>query len=137
MKRASFAIPLAGMSLTACSDPVSGTWSAVFFDVAFFPFAEIVDINGLVCYEIHTYQIDIESDLSTTLTNVYTADCDDGTFRDTSKRYAGSTVVEGQDKYTIKVDVAGELIVLDCTLVGGAVLSCIGDGAPFQWVRKE
>jgi hypothetical protein len=124
MKRASFVIPLSGLALVGCGDPIVGSWNVTEIEGRALPYTyAYTNANGAACTATLRVQMAVDEDLTLAVIYNYVYLCDDGVQNPPAiETEAGTiTVVDKKAKYNIVVD--GD--TLNCDMVDNVALNCI------------
>jgi len=144
MKRATYAIPLAGLgaALTGCGDPIITEFNATLIDDIVFPdqYSYTDPQTGVTCSESNIAKMVVNESLQALISVAYTYICDDGS-QNTNLTYAyvGTVeVVERKASYKITIGQDENQIALDCTMNENLALACADqDGAEWAFELAE
>ena len=130
MKTATFLIPVAGMALTGCADPVIGDWDIVEAAGYQLPYSYSVSYYGYSCsFQLSTTALSVTDDLAASFRFEWHIDCFGYTSSD-GITYTGTvSVVEKKARYTISLT-GEEALILGCSMQDKTLLDCTDqDGA--------
>jgi hypothetical protein len=132
MKRASYAIPLAGISLVACGDPIVGTWEVTNFEDKVLPYdySSDDDDSGVICDGTVSGEMIVDKNFASAIVLSGVAVCSDGTTNNEESLYLSDfVVIEKGAKYTLNINDGGEAFPFDCTMLNQNILNCVDDDA--------
>ena len=124
MKKATFLIPVAGMALTGCVDPIVGDWNITVASSYDMPYTYTFSYYGLTCsFQWSTTALSITEEFAASLRFDFSYDCF-GYSSSESATYTGTvSVTEKKARYAINLT-GEDALNLDCSMKDETMLDC-------------